>query len=309
MKPTTSIVIPLYNEADNIAPLLDRLAAMLPQLPAPYEVIVVDDGSRDGTLARLLEGKQKHAWLKVVELRRNFGQHAATYAGFDVAQGEIVVTLDGDLQADPADVPKLVDKLREGYDVVCGWRPQRRDPFLSRKLPSLVVNRIIRSEAPTPVHDYGCSLRAYTRQAAQELSEYSTSRGWLPVLFAKLGFRVAEVAVTHHERPGQQQSKHNFFRRLDQFMSVFMGVKTRPFQFVQLLGVIGLGAGGIGLALVVGCALLHGNIDVGRWLIASVGLGLWGFLTVVTGTIGEYIVGMNYEIGRHPKYLIRKVHE
>src|SRR2546425_8190228 len=220
MKTALSIVVPVYNEAANIELLLERIAAALPQLPSPHEVIVVDDGSRDGTMDKLLGAKRKYPWLKPVELRRNFGQHAATYAGFDVAQGEIVVTLDGDLQNDPSEISKLLEKLREGYDVVCGWRADRKDPFFSRKLPSLVVNRIIRSDAPSPVHDYGCFLRAYTQQAAKELAGYSTLRGWFPVLFARLGFRVAEVPVSHHQRPGGEQSKHNFFRRLDQFMSV-----------------------------------------------------------------------------------------
>jgi len=309
MKPAISIVIPVYNEEVNIGQLLERIAAVLPQLPSPNEVIVVDDGSRDATLRHLLDAKRKYPWLKVVELRRNFGQHAATYAGFDSAQGEIIVTLDGDLQNDPADIPKLIDKLREGYDVVCGWRPLRQDPFLSRRLPSLVVNRIIRSDAPTPVHDYGCFLRAYTEQAARELSERSTSRGWFPVLFAKLGFRVTEVPVAHHERPGRQQSKHNFFTRFDQFMSVFMGVRTKPFQFVQIIGGAAIMFGGIGFVVAVAYAFAGTVRGIGLWMLASLGLALWGFLIVVTGTVGEYIVGMNYEIGRHPKYLIRKVHD
>lgn len=309
MKPVVSIVVPVYNEEANIQPLLERMAATLPQLPTPHEVVVVDDGSRDATLARLLAAKGKYPWLKLVELRRNFGQHAATYAGFDVAQGDIVVTIDGDLQNDPADIPKLVERIREGYDVVCGWRTNRKDPFFSRALPSLVVNRIIRSDAPTPVHDYGCFLRAYTKQAAKELSEYSTSRGWLPVLFAKLGFRVAEVPVSHHERPSREQSKHSFFKRLDQFMSVFTGVKTRPFQFVEVIGAVAIGLGGLGLAAALVWRTAHANADIGLWLVASIGFGLWGFLTMVTGMVGEYMVGMNYEIGRHPKYLIRKVHE
>ncbi|HUI07297.1 MAG TPA: glycosyltransferase family 2 protein [Verrucomicrobiae bacterium] len=309
MKPAASIVIPIYNEEVNIGDLLERIAVILPQLPSPCEVIVVDDGSRDATLKRLLDAKGKYPWLKVVELRRNFGQHAATYAGFDNAQGDIIVTLDGDLQNDPADIPKLIDKLREGYDVVCGWRPHRQDPFFSRRLPSLVVNRIIRSDAPTPVHDYGCFLRAYTQRAARELSERSTSRGWFPVLFAKLGFRVAEVPVSHHERPGRQQSKHDFFTRFDQFMSVFMGVRTRPFQFVQVIGAVGMVFGGVGFVVALVCGATGTGTEIGLWLLASAGLGLWGFLIVVTGTVGEYLVGMNYEIGRHPKYLIRKVHD
>jgi glycosyltransferase involved in cell wall biosynthesis len=297
-----SIVIPLYNEEVNVGPLLERIAKVLSQLPSPHEVIAVDDGSRDTTVGKLLVAREQYPWLKVMELRRNFGQHAATYAGFDCAAGKIVITLDGDLQNDPADIPKLLVKMREGYDIVCGWRTQRQDPFFSRKLPSMIVNNIIRSDAPTPIHDYGCFLRAYTNEAAKELSRYSTSRGWFPVLFAKLGFRVSEVPVGHSERPSGEQSKHGFFRRLDQFMSVFMGVATKPFQFVEMVGVSGFG---IGVLVALASVFLRSVL----FAVAGIGLCLWGFTTAIVGLIGDYLVGMNYEIGVKPKYLIRKFHE
>jgi glycosyltransferase involved in cell wall biosynthesis len=296
-----SIVIPVYNEEVNLDSLLERVSKVLPTLPAPNEVILVDDGSKDKSVAKLVAAQAQYPWLKVIELRRNFGQHAATYAGFDEAKGDVVITLDGDLQNDPADIPKLVAKIREGYDVVCGWRTHRKDPFLSRKLPSLITNKIIRGDAPTPIHDYGCFLRAYTNEAAKELSYYSTSRGWFPVLFAKLGFRVTEVEVGHFERVGKEPSKHGFFTRLDQFMSVFMGATTKPFQFVEVCGVVALG---LGLALLVGALAFKCWIGA----ICSVALALWGFSTTIIGMVGEYLVRMNYEMGRKPKYLIRKIH-
>ena len=304
-----SIIVPVYNEEINVEPLLARIAAVLPKLPAPNEVIIVDDGSKDATVAKLVAARQQYPWLKVLELRRNFGQHAATYAGFDTAKGDIVVTLDGDLQNDPDDIPKLVDKMREGYDIVCGWRTERKDPLVSRKLPSLIVNRIISSEAPTPIHDYGCFLRAYTQDAAKELAGYSTTRGWFPVLFAKLGFRVGEVLVRHHERPGGEKSKHGFFTRLDQFMSVFMGMKRRPFQFVQIIGAMAIGLGGAGVRAAVVMEWQRARANFLLMLLGTMVLCLWGFLTTVTGMIGEYLVGMNYEIGNKPKYLVRKFHE
>ncbi|MGD1020014.1 MAG: glycosyltransferase family 2 protein [Verrucomicrobiia bacterium] len=304
-----SIVVPVYNEEVNVEPLLARIADALPGLPAPNEVIIIDDGSRDGTIAKLRSAKKRYPWLKIVELRRNFGQHSATHAGFDLAKGAIVVTLDGDLQNDPADIAKLLEKMKEGYEIVCGWRSNREDPFFSRKLPSLIVNRLIRSDAPTPLHDYGCFLRAYTNQTAKELSQFSTSRGWFPVLFGKLGFRVGEVAISHHERPGGEQSKHNFFRRMDQFTSVFLGARAKPFQFVQIIGAAGLGLGGLGLLGAIAWGLFGGGSRSLVLGLGSLGLNLWGFLTVVVGTVGEYLVGMNYEIGRHPKYLVRAIHE
>jgi len=297
-----SIVVPMYNEEANVDALLASIAEVTPTLPSPLEVIIVDDGSHDSTVNKLVAARVRYPWLKVIELRRNFGQHAATYAGFDKAAGDIVVTLDGDLQNNPADIPKLVDKMREGYDVVCGWRMERKDPLLSRKLPSLITNHIIRTDAPTPIHDYGCFLRAYTNAAAKELSFYSTSRGWFPVLFGKLGFRVGEVAVSHRQRPGGEQSKHSVFTRLDQFMSVFMGTTTKPFQFVEIIGFSAVGLGGLGILVAVAMR---------RWLWALLGLsfGLWGLTTTIIGMVGEYLVRMNYEIGRKPKYLIRQTHE
>ena len=302
MSVALTIVIPVYNEEANIDPLLERVARALPGLPSPAEVVIVDDGSGDATVPKLIQAKKKYPWLKVIELRRNFGQHAATYAGFDHAKGDIVVTLDGDLQNDPADIPKLLEEMAGGYDVVCGWRTDRRDPFLSRKLPSLITNYLIRNDAPTPIHDYGCFLRAYTNVAAKELSHYSTSRGWFPVLFSKLGFKVSEVAVSHQERPGGEGSKHGFFVRLDQFMSVFMGATTKPFQFVEVIGIGAVGLGGVGL--LVGMVSRSWRLGV-----LSTSLALWGFSVTITGMVGEYLVRMNYEIGRKPKYLVRNIHE
>jgi len=308
MSVAISIIIPVYNEEGSVDPLLERIAQVIPSLPTPSEVLVVNDGSKDQTMARLLAARQRYPWLKIVELRRNFGQHAATYAGFDTACGDVVVTLDGDLQNDPADIPKLLDKMKEGYDVVCGWRTQRQDPFISRKLPSMIVNRLIRSEAPTPIHDYGCFLRAYTQQAAKELALYSTSRGWFPVLFSKLGFRVGEVGVTHYERPGGEKSRHGVFTRIDQFMSIFMGVRTKPFQFVEVIGGVA-SVGGCLMLLVAFTWWIRGQHDSMVLAVCGIGLSLWGFLTTVTGLVGEYLVRMNYELGRHPKYLVRKIHQ
>ena len=169
-------------------------------------------------------------------------------------------------------------------------------------MPSLITNYLIRNDAPTPIHDYGCFLRAYTNVAAKELSHYSTSRGWFPVLFSKLGFRVGEVPVSHQERPGGEGSKHGFFVRLDQFMSVFMGATTKPFQFVEVIGIGAVGLGGTGLLA---------GIVIRSWLLGvlSASLALWGFSVTITGMVGEYLVRMNYEIGRKPKYLVRNVHE
>ncbi len=303
-----SIVIPVFNESANIAALTGRLDKVLPSLPQPHEVIIVDDGSRDDTVKQLLAARSRYPWLKVLELRRNFGQHAATYAGFDAATGKIVVTLDGDLQNDPDDIPKLLEKMAEGYDVVCGWRQNRKDPFFSRKLPSLIVNKIIQGDAPTPAHDYGCFLRAYTRSAAKELAAYSTTKGWFPVLFSKLGFRVGEAPVRHAERERGEDSKHNVFIRIDQFESVFMGATTKPFQFVEIVGAVAGGMGALMILAALGLWIRYGTVGWVLLMLTGAGLMLWGFLTVVVGMIGEYLVRMNYEVGNKPKYLVRQFH-
>lgn len=300
-----SVVIPVFNEARNVQPLIERLETVLASLGLTYEVLVVNDGSNDDTLARLIELRRTRAWLKIVDLRRNFGQHGATYAGFDHAVGEMVVTLDGDLQNDPADIPLLVEKSREGYDIVCGWRKDRKDALFSRRIPSLVVNHVIRRHSSFPIHDYGCFLRLYSNAAAKEISQYASSRSWFPVMFAKLGFRVAEVEVRHHARTGQDESKHSLLTRVNQFVSVLIGATDNPFLYVIIFGLAGTAvAAGLGLVALI---LLLFQRSMWGLLAAGVVSFLLSFLIVVTGVVGEYVARVHHETGRAPKYLVRKV--
>ena len=302
-----SIVIPVYNEEATVEAIVEKLAAVLPDLAQPCEVLFVNDGSRDDTEAKLLAAKQVHPWIRVVNLRRNFGQHVATYAGFDHAAGRLLVTLDGDLQNDPADIPKVVAKLDEGYDVVCGWRVDRQDAFLSRKIPSQIVNWVIRRHSPYPIHDSGCFLRGYTKSAAEEISQYSSSRSWFPVMFAKLGLKVTEVEVRHHERSGDDESRHNFLIRSQQFLSILIGATDNPFLYVVIAGGVAIGLSAIGLVAMVIC-FLFGEMGVGlAWGAGAVVVALWGALTLVTGVVGEYIARVHHEIGRTPRYLVRDV--
>jgi glycosyltransferase involved in cell wall biosynthesis len=297
-----TIVIPVYNEEANIDPLLEQAARTLPGLPSPAEVVIVDDGSGDTTVPKLIQAKKKYPWLKVIELRRNFGQHATTYAGFDHAKGDIVVTLDGDLQNNPADIPKLLEKMAEGYDVACGWRTDRRDLFLSRKLPSLITNYLIRNDAPTPIHDYGFFLRAYTNVAAKELSHYSTSRCWFPVLFPNLASRSARCPSAIRNVPAAKVPAMASLFGWTNSCRFSWARTTKPFQFVEVIGIGAVRLGGAGLLV---------GIVIHSWLLGtlSASLALWGFSVMITGMVGEYLVRMNYEIGRKPKYLMRTVHE
>ncbi|MCH2171471.1 glycosyltransferase [Myxococcota bacterium] len=302
-----SIVIPMYNEEETVDGLVEALAAILPQLPSPHEVLFVNDGSRDATEQKLLAAKATHPWIRVVNLRRNCGQHIATYAGFDHSEGRYVVTLDGDLQNDPADIPKIIEQLEAGYDVVCGWRMNRQDPFLSRRVPSLVVNWVIRRDSPHPIHDSGCFLRGYTREAVQELSQYSNMRSWFPVLFAKLGFRVTEVEVRHHARPGDEMSRHGNMTRIHQFVSILIGATDNPFLYVVLTGMGATLLGGV--ALIVGflIALITGHPQAWYWTLGAGVLGLWGAVVFLVGVVGEYAARVHQEMGRTPRYIVRDI--
>jgi len=187
-------VIPLYNEADNVEPLYAELTAALEPLGRPYEVIVVDDGSRDDSFVRLKAVHERDPRWRIIRFRRNFGQTAGFAAGFAAARGEIVVTSDADLQNDPADIPRLLEKMAEGYDIVSGWRVKRKEPFLSRRLPSMLANRMISGLTGVALHDYGCSLKAYRREVVKNVRLYGELHRFIPALASWMGVTVAEMA-------------------------------------------------------------------------------------------------------------------
>ncbi|MHC4138036.1 MAG: glycosyltransferase family 2 protein, partial [Planctomycetota bacterium] len=180
-EPKLSLVVPFYNERDNVEPLHAEIASVGGTLEVPWEAVYVDDGSTDGTYERLLAVRESDpGHVDVIRLRRNFGQTAALAAGFKHAQGEVVVTLDGDLQNDPADIPRLLEGISNGYDVVSGWRKRRRDPFLSRRLPSQIANKLVSWMTGVPLHDHGCTLKAYRREVLEEISLYGEMHRFLP---------------------------------------------------------------------------------------------------------------------------------
>ena len=195
-----SVVVPLFNETASLAALVDQLLAALRPLNLPFELVLVDDGSRDGTGEALQRLSSEIPELVAVLLRRNYGQTAAMAAGFDASQGQVIVTLDGDLQNDPADIPLLLNKLAEGYDLVSGWRHQRQDGRFSRLLPSLLANRLIARVTGVGLHDYGCSLKAYRREVVEDMNLYGELHRFLPALAFIEGARIAEVKVQHHRR-------------------------------------------------------------------------------------------------------------
>jgi len=200
MEPELSVVAPLYNESENVPPLVDWILEALAAYPGTYEIILVDDGSRDETWARIAEAASAHPLVHGLRLGRNVGQTAAMMAGFDHARGRVVVSLDGDLQNDPRDIPMLVAKLDEGYDLVCGWRQRRQDKLILRKVPSWVANRIIRRLTGVQITDNGCSLKAYRRDLLSRISLYAEQHRFIPALSASVGARITELPVRHHAR-------------------------------------------------------------------------------------------------------------
>ena len=195
-----SVIVPVFNEQDNVRPLLKQLDEVLHRLGLTYEIIFVDDGSRDDTFRRLEELHAQYERLKIIKLRRNFGQTPAMAAGFDAARGEVIVTLDGDLQNDPADIPRLVKEIERGYDVISGWRIHRRDVFLTRILPSRMANWLIGSFTGVRIHDYGCTLKAYRRSVIKNIHLYAEMHRFVPAMTTIAGARVGELAVSHHPR-------------------------------------------------------------------------------------------------------------
>ncbi|MBI4878937.1 MAG: glycosyltransferase family 2 protein [Planctomycetes bacterium] len=195
-----TILVPVFNEEDNVGPLVRSITAVMGRTGRSYEVVIVDDGSQDRTLPRLREAGADAPHLRVVRLRRNFGQTAALAAGFDTARGRLVVTLDGDLQNDPGDIPTILSLLDEGYDLVSGWRRERKEPFFSRRLPSRVANRLLSFLTGVRIHDFGCALKGYRAAFVKALPVYSEMHRYMPALAGSVGARVTEVVVRHHRR-------------------------------------------------------------------------------------------------------------
>jgi glycosyltransferase involved in cell wall biosynthesis len=195
-----SVVIPAYNEEENVPILYEKLKKVLDSLGEDYEIIFVDDGSTDGTYQRLKQLAEKDSRLKVIRFKRNYGQTAAMSAGFEHAKGDVIITMDADLQNDPEDIPILLEKLKEGYHVVSGWRKDRKDPFLSRKLPSMIANWLISKITGVHLHDYGCTLKAYRAEVVKDLELFGDMHRFLPALTKRGGAKITEVVVRHHPR-------------------------------------------------------------------------------------------------------------
>jgi glycosyltransferase involved in cell wall biosynthesis len=311
-RPQISVVIPVYDEALNVADLHREITASLEAHGRPYEVIFVDDGSRDATVARLLEIEAGDPRVRVLRLRRNFGQTAAFSAGFDHARGEVVVTSDGDLQNDPADIPRLVARLDEGYDMVCGWRQSRQDAT-SRKVPSWFANRLISWATGVHLHDYGCSLKAMRLEVVRGMRLYGEMHRFIPAIASWMGVSVSEMKVNHRPRT-RGTSKYGIGRTLRVLLDLFtvkflLEFGTRP---SHLFGKWGLASGAVGMAILVYLTYVKfylGESIGGRpALIVGMGLVLFGVQLVCTGLLAEMLVRTYHESQGKPTYVVKEVH-
>jgi len=305
-----SIVVPVFNEEENLPLLYKQLTGTLERLGRPYELLFIDDGSRDNSFSLLKTLHEQDSRVRVIRFRRNFGQTAAFSAGFDVAQGEIIITLDADNQNDPTDIPRLLDKMSAGYDVVSGWRQQRQDPW-HRRLPSRVANWLISTVTGVHLHDYGCSLKVYRREVIKEIRLYGELHRYIPAIASWMGIEVAELPVNHYPRRFGK-SKYGLSRTLRVVLDLvtvrfLLSYSTRP---LQIFGLLGLAAGMtgflMGLYLSYEKLILGAKIGDRPLLLLSVLLMLTGVQLVSMGLLGELIIRTYYEAQRKPIYVVRE---
>ena len=307
-----SIVVPIYNEAESLSHLIEAIATAVVSTNLSYEIICVDDGSIDGSTKILSDLARQRSDLKAVILRRNYGQTPAMAAGFENALGKVIVTLDGDLQNDPTDIPLLLYKLEEGYDLVSGWRKQRQDAALTRLLPSKIANWIIGRVTGVKIHDYGCSLKAYRAELVADMNLYGELHRFLPALAYIEGARITELPVRHHARR-YGKSKYGLGRTVRVIMdllTIFFMKKflTKPMHVFGLWGLISMIVGFVmGLYLTVLKLLMNQNIGDRPLLILSVLLILTGIELFSFGLLAELLMRTYHESQKRPIYRVREV--
>jgi glycosyltransferase involved in cell wall biosynthesis len=307
-----SIVIPVFNEVMNVAALYEELSTVLNAMPRNSEIIFVDDGSSDGTFETLSEIQSEDPRVRIVRLRRNFGQSAAFSAGFDHAHGAVIVTMDGDLQNDPRDIPELLKKVDEGFDIVSGWRVRRQDLFLTRRLPSMAANALISKVTGVPLHDYGCSLKAYRREVVKSIRLYGELHRFIPALASWMGVKVAEIPVNHFPRKFGR-SKYGLGRTIKVFLDLItvkflLDYATRPLQIFGLAGIFSFIAG-TALAVYLTIQRLFFGVGLSNRpiLLLAILLIMLGVQLIVMGLLGELIVRTYHESQNKPIYMVRSV--
>ena len=307
-----SVILPVYNEEDNILELHNEIAAVLDDIDGPTEIIYVDDGSADSTLEKLQNIHSQDDRAVVVEFRRNFGQTAAMAAGFEFARGRVVVAMDADRQNDPADIPKLLAKIEEGYDLVSGWRYDRKDGYLLRLLPSKLANKLISWATDVKLHDYGCSLKAFRHEVVKQISLYGEMHRFIPALASAVGVSIAEVKVNHRPRVAGQ-SKYGIsrtFRVILDLITVLFLLKfsSKPLQF---FGSFGLISGFIGfcicLYLTIEKLFFYVPMSDRPLLLLGILLLFIGLQFITVGLLAELMTRTYHEAQDKPIYTIRRL--
>jgi undecaprenyl-phosphate 4-deoxy-4-formamido-L-arabinose transferase len=305
--PAVSIVIPVYNEEANLELLYKRLEPVLEDLGRSYEVLFIDDGSRDRSLGILCRLQEKYEAVRVIQLNRNYGQHAAVFAGLDHARGDVIVTLDADLQNPPEEIPGLLDKIAEGHDVVGGWRENRQDHAF-RRLFSWVANKVTSKVVGVEMRDYGCMLRAYRREVVEVLRGCSEVSSFIPALANTFAGSPTEIPVGHDRRKNGR-SKYNPFRLIRLNFDLVTGFSLLPIQVVSLAG-IGIALLGLGFGVFLMLRrLVVGAEAEGIFTLFAILFVFVGIQILALGLIGEYIGRIYMEVRRRPRYVIRKIFE
>src|SRR3989454_1115344 len=309
-----SVVVPFFNEQENIPPLYMKLTEVMDGLGEPYELVFVDDGSKDDSFKVLSEIYEHDGRVNLVRLRRNFGQTAALKAGFDFARGDVIISMDGDLQHDPEEIPRFLEKIEEGYDLVSGWRVQRSDHWLMRQIPSRTANWMMAKLSGIELHDFGTTFKAYRREIIQEIQLYGELHRFIPALASSTGARIAEVPIENLARKSGR-SHYGIGRTIRVFLDLIivkflLDYSTRPLQFFGLLGVAGAGLGSL-----LACFLAYEKFYLHKAIMAEHGalimllvlLFISGGEVFSLGLVGEIIARTYYESQNKPIYALREV--
>jgi len=313
MTPELSIVIPVLNESPNIAALHDEVVSALERSGRTFEIIIIDDGSTDDTFERLAHLQSRDPRLRVIRFRRNFGQTAAFAAGFAYARGRLVVTMDGDRQNDPADIARMAALSDEGYDIVCGWRRDRKDTFVTRRVPSILANKLISWATGVDLHDYGCSLKVFRAEVVKPLRLYGEMHRFLPAIASQIGVRITEIVVNHRPRSAGH-SKYGLSRTIRVILDLvtvkfLLSYSTRP---LQIFGLLGVGAAALGAVITayLGYVRLVLQLPIAErtpLLLVGVLLVFIGVQLVTFGLLAELLARTYYESQNKPVYVIREV--
>jgi glycosyltransferase involved in cell wall biosynthesis len=309
-----SLVVPFFNEQENIPPLYLKLTEVMDAVGEPYELVFVDDGSRDNTYKVLEDIYDHDRRVNLVRLRRNFGQTAALKAGFDFARGEVVISMDGDQQHDPEEIPKFIEKINEGYDLVSGWRVARRDHWLTRRIPSRVANWMMAKLSGIPVHDFGTTFKAYRREIIQEIQLYGELHRFIPALAGSTGARIAEVPIVNLKRQSGK-SHYGIGRTVRVFLDLMivkflLDYSTRPLQLFGLVGMAGTGSGALICLFLTFKKLYFGTpllTQHGPLLLLGIALIVSGLQFISMGLLGEMMARTYHESQNKPIYTLREV--